>query len=184
MAHRRKLIRDTVVTVLQNHPAILALPVVPSIESGRHLPLDRDSLPKINVYFRREQSEDQLNQVSPRQYDLRSELVVEYCARSKHTAGAPGEDELDAAAEAIEPAMDVLETGRVGDLVFRMRYLGSEAVIAQEGAQKSLCLVMRYDLKHAREVFAVNLDDFLLAHVEQAIGEPAEYPTDDINLPQ
>lgn len=180
--HRRRAIRDAVVAGLTAAPERLALVPTPSVESSRLIPLDPAALPRILVYLRGETVDGYLT-TSPREYKVQAELVVEYVAALTVTDG-PGEDELDAVAEALEVVLDRLETDNLGDLVREFEYRGTEVQIGQQTERPTISLAMRYQLELGRVVAPLHPVDFITAAIEHAVGDAtADNPDDLVTLP-
>lgn len=180
--HRRKAIRDAVVAGLGAHPAILALTPVPAIESSRVAPMDAAKLPRILVYMRGERVDGFLT-TSPREYKVLADLVVEYVTRWRALSG-PSEDELDEAAEALEIALDVLETENLGDLVREFTYQGTDVAVDASGELATASLVLRYQVELGRVVAPLIVDDFETAAIEYELGTAtADNATDLVTLP-
>jgi len=183
MAHTRRLLRDAAVAGVSGSPAIAALVPVPTVEASRVPPLDPEKLPRILIYIRGETSPDLIT-TSPREYRVEAELVVEYVARYKVDAKIP-EDELDAAAEAIEVALDALETTRFGGLARQARYRSTDVVVELDGTRTTASIVFRYELEYGREVAPVTDAAFTDADLEHAVGDAtADNPTDTVQPPQ
>lgn len=180
--HRRRAIRDAVVAGLTSAPEVLALSPVPTVESSRRIPLDQAALPRILVYLRGERVDGYLT-TSPREYKVLAELVVAYVAPLTITAG-PGEDRLDAVAEALETALDRLETDNLGDLVREFEYQGTEISVDERGELPTISLALTYQLELGRVVAPLFVDDFITATIEHAIGDAsADNADDQITLP-
>lgn len=180
--HRRKAIRDAVVAGLSSSPAIAALSPAPSVESSRVVPLDPAALPRLLVYLRGERVEGRITE-SPREYRVLSDLVIEYVTRLRPNGG-PSEDELDAAAEAIETALAVLETNDLGGLVREFDYQGTDVAVELRGELTTCSLVLRYQLELGVVVAPVIVDDFETNVIEQLVGDAAaDNVTDTVTLP-
>lgn len=180
--HRRRAIREAVVAALAAAPEILALVPPPAVESSRLIPLDPTALPRILVYMRGETADGMLT-TSPREYRIRAELVVEYVTAWTITAG-PGEDALDAVAEALEVALDRIEVENLDDLAREMTYAGTDVQVTDRGERATCSLVMRYQIELGRVVAPLNLDDFITAAIEHEVGDAtADNPTDVVTLP-
>lgn len=180
--HRRRAIRDAVVAGLSAAPEILALVPAPAVESSRWIPMDPAALPRILVYLRGERVDGYLT-TSPREYRVKAELVVEYVTGVKPNDG-PGEDALDAVAEALEVALDRLESDNLSDLVREFEYMGTNVEVAERGDRATCSLVMRYELELGRVVAALVLDDFETASIRHDVGDAsADDPTDVVTLP-
>lgn len=163
-------------------PEILALVPPPAVESSRWIPIDPEALPRILVYLRGETVDGYLT-TSPREYRVKAELVVEYVTAVLANQG-PGENALDAVAEALEVALDRLETDNLGDLVREFEYAGTTVEIADRGDRMTCSLVMRYQLELGRVVAALVLDDFITAAIENEVGDAADADqTDVVTLP-
>lgn len=181
--HRRKAIRDAVAAGLTAAPEILALVPAPAVEASRSIALDPAALPRVLVYLRGETVEGFLLTV-PREYRIRSELVVEYVAAWSSIAGGPGEDELDEVALALEAALDRLETDNLSDLVREMTYAGTDVQVSEGTERGTISLSMRYQLELGRVVGDGALDDFVTAAIEHAVGDAtADNATDVVTLP-
>lgn len=178
--HRRKAIRDAVVAGLSAAPEILALVPRPAVESSRWIPMDPASLPRILVFLRGERVDGYLT-TSPREYKVTAELAVEYVTGVKGNDG-PGEDALDAVAEALETALDRLETDNLGDLVREFEYTGTDVSVAEHGDLTTCSLVMRYQIELGRVVAPLVLDDFITAAIENKVGDGPR-PPDVVTLP-
>lgn len=180
--HRRRAIRDAVVASLSAAPEILALDPLPTVESSRWIPMDPASLPRILVYLRGERVDGYLT-LAPLEYKVLADLVIEYVAGHIVTDG-PGEDALDAVAEALEKAIDRLEADNLEDLVRQMTYQGTDVVIGDRPERATISLVMKYQLELGRVVAPEILDDFITAAIEHKVGDAqADDPTDVVTLP-
>jgi hypothetical protein len=142
--------------------------------------MDPAALPRILVFLRGERVDGYLTK-SPREYLVKAELVVQYVTGVKGNTG-PGEDTLDAVAEALELALDRLETDNLGDLVREFEYAGTDVSVAEHGDQATCSLVMRYELELGRVVAPLVLDDFITASIENDVGDGPS-PTDVVTLP-
>lgn len=183
MPHPRKALRDAAVAGVSGSSAIAALVPVPTVEASRVPPLDPQKLPRILVYIRGETSEDFIT-TSPREYAVTADLVVEYVARYKLDAKIP-EDELDVAAEAIESALDSLETTRFGGLARQVRYRSTDVAVDLDGSRTTASIVFRYEIEYGREVAPTLSNAFTNADVAHGLGDTtAENPTDTVALPQ
>lgn len=181
--HRRRAIRDAVVAGLSAAPEILALNPTPAVESSRWIPMDPSHLPRILVYLRGERVDGYLTQV-PREYKVLGDLVVEYVAAHLATSG-PGENELDAVAEALEAALDRIETDNLDDLVRVMEYQGTDVTIDDRRVERPIIsLAMRYQLELGRVVGQLYTDDFITASVEHDVADAtADNAKDVVTLP-
>lgn len=180
--HRRKAIRDAVVAGLAAAPEILALVPPPTVEASRWIALDPAAMPRILVYLRGERVDGYLT-LAPREYKILADLVIEYVATNVVTDG-PGEDALDAVAEALEKAIDRLETDNLGDLVREFEYQGTDVEVGDRTERATVSLAMRYQLELGRVVAPEILDDFKTAAVEYLTGDAqADDPTDTVTLP-
>lgn len=181
--HRRKAMRDAVVTALRANAGVSALvPATSHIESSRIVPLDPAALPRIMVYIRGEKVSDLITR-APREYLVQSDLVVEYVSRIKPASSTP-EDELDAAAEAIEVAMEALEASDLGNLVRDMNYQGTDVSIELQGQQATIAMQLRYQVELGFVVEPVLLDDFETNAIGYLVGDaPADNPADVVTLP-
>lgn len=170
------------VAALSAAPELLALAPAPSVESSRVIPLDPAALPRVLVYLRGEKVDGYLT-TSPREYKVQAELVIEYVSTFLPGNG-PGEDALDAVAEALEIAIDRMETNNLGDLVREFEYLGTDVAIDERGERPTCSLVMRYQLELGRVVAPLILDDFITAAIEHKVGDAtADNPDDVVTLP-
>ena len=180
--HRRKAIRDAVVAGLTTAPEILALSPAPAVEANRLIPIDPAAMPRVLVYLRGETVDGYLTS-SPREYRVRAELVIEYVSNLLVPAGS-GEDALDLVAEALEVAIDRLETSNLGDLVREFEYRGTDIEVNGQGERPTISLVMRYGIELGRVVAPLITDDFITAAIEHAVGDAtADNPDDEITLP-
>lgn len=183
MAHPRRVIRDAIVARLTASPAVLALVPPPPVEGCRNVPLDDASLPRVLVYFRGDTAPDRLLE-APRVYRIVSDLVVEFVARLKVTAGIP-EDELDLVAEALELTLDDLETSKVGGLCRQMRYKSTAVAVDVQGERATVSLLLAYEIEYTRQVAPMLETDFASNSIEYLTGDdsPADNPTDSVALP-
>ncbi len=180
--HRRRAIRDAVVAALAAAPEILALDPTPEVESSRVVPLDSAALPRILVYVRGEKVDGYLT-TAPREYRVQADLVIEYVAAHRLTAGV-GEDELDAVAEALEAAIDRMETDNLDDLVRQFEYQGTDVTVMGTNERPLISLAMRYQLELGRVVGQAYADEFITAAIEHATGDAtADNPDDLVTLP-
>ena len=184
MPHVRKQIRDAVVSALSSSTNVSALVPAPKVEAGRMIPLAEGALPRVLVYLRGEVAENEPITVSPREYAVSGELVVEWVDRLKANA-TPAEDALDNVAEALEAALDSVETTRLGGLGRRMRYTATDVAIGLEGQRSTVSVVMRYALEYGRTVASSTPNTFATAVIEPAVGDSTADRVDDtITLPQ
>lgn len=134
--HQRQTIRDSVVSILKAGNTTVGDNVFPS----RFLPLEKETLPCINVYTKSETAD--IYQAAPRQHERKLTLSVEINVRA--VSGI--DDTLDSIAEEVEHVL--MQDDTLGDVCGDCVYTGSEVTILENGDAPIGSCVLTYEVTY------------------------------------